>query len=227
MEKALQAVLNVIKTDEDHVVALTQDLVRIPSVNPKFQIEEGLNREADVQTRIEEELRPLGFNIDRSDVFPGRPNVAADIQGSEEKSMILCGHVDVVPVGNADAWKRQPFGGQLEDGRVWGRGAVDMKGGIAACISAARAIRKAGVQLEGRLSIHTVVDEEAGGFGAIDLVEKDKLAKHAIIAEPTWGDVIPAEGGLSWVKVTIFGKQAHAGWRFNSLWPQHNTPERL
>lgn len=227
MDKALQAVMDVIEADQDHVVALTQDLVRIPSVNPKFQAERGLNREGDVQDRIEEELRPLGFEIDRWDALPDRPNVTGDLPGSDAQSMILCGHVDVVPVGDADVWARDPFGGQLEAGRVWGRGAVDMKGGVAACISAARAIRQAGIELEGRLSIHSVVDEEAGGFGAIDLVEKGKLARNAIIAEPTWGDVIPAEGGLSWVRVTIFGRQAHAGWRFNSLWPQHETPGRL
>ncbi|MCB2129799.1 MAG: ArgE/DapE family deacylase [Rhodobacteraceae bacterium] len=227
MESALKAVLDVIDADKDHVVALTQELVRIPSVNPKFQSEQGLNREGDVQDRIEDELRPLGFAMDRWDALEGRPNLAGDLPGTEEKSMILCGHVDVVPIGNASGWAREPFGGQLEDGRVWGRGAVDMKGGVAACISAARAIRKAGVELEGRLSIHTVVDEEAGGFGAIDMVNRGKLARNAIIAEPTWGDVIPAEGGLSWVRVTIFGKQAHAGWRFNSIWPQHDTPGRL
>jgi len=229
MDKHLSAVLDVIEADRDHVVSLTQDLVRIPSVNPKFQAEQGLNREADVQDRIEDELRPLGFDLDRWNALENRPNVTGDLLGSEEKSMILCGHIDVVPVGNQDAWERDPFGGQLEDGRVWGRGAVDMKGGVSACISAARAIRKAGIELDGRLSVHTVVDEEAGGFGAIDLVNRGglKLANHAIVAEPTWGDVIPAEGGLSWVRVTIFGKQAHAGWRFNSLWPRHDGPDRL
>ena len=227
MDEAVRAVIGRIEADRDHVVALTQDLVRIPSVNPKFQAEQGLNREGDVQDRVEAELRPLGFDLARWDALPGRPNVAGDLPGSEDRSMILCGHVDVVPVGDADAWSREPFGGQLEDGRVWGRGAVDMKGGIAACISAARAIRLAGVELEGRLSIHTVVDEEAGGFGAIDMIGKGRLARHAIVAEPTWGNVIPAEGGLSWVRVTIFGRQAHAGWRFNSIWPQHDAPGRL
>ncbi|MEM7445299.1 MAG: ArgE/DapE family deacylase [Pseudomonadota bacterium] len=223
MADAKDAVLAAI--DVDHVVALTQDLVRIPSVNPKFEVKQGFNREADVQARIAEELSD--FELDQWEVFPDRPNITADLPGTDDKSMILCGHVDVVPVGDANAWDRNPFSGDLADNRIWGRGAVDMKSGVAACIAAARAIRKAGVELEGRLSIHTVVDEEAGGFGAMDAVAKGKLAKHAIIAEPTWRDVIAAEGGLSWVKVTIFGKQAHAGWRFNSIWPQHDTPERL
>ena len=227
MHKALKSVLEIIDKDRDHVVALTQDLVKIPSVNPKFQLQEGLNRESDVQDRIEQELRSLGCEIKRSDALPGRPNLTSDFAGSEEKSMILCGHVDVVPVGNSDAWDREPFSGELESGRVWGRGAVDMKGGLSACISAARAISLAGIELEGRLSLHSVVDEEAGGFGAIDLVNNGFLAKHALVAEPTWGNVIPAEGGLDWTRITIFGQQSHAGWRFNSIWPQHDSPERL
>ena len=227
MDKPIQAVLSRIEADKDHLVGLTQDLVRIPSVNPKFQAEQGLNREADVQERIAEELGPIGFGLERWDALPGRPNLVADLPGSHDRSMILCGHVDVVPIGDSAAWKHDPFSGDLSDGRIWGRGAVDMKGGVAACISAVRAIRVSGVELEGRLSVHAVVDEEAGGFGAINLVNRLSLAKNAIIAEPTWGNVIPAEGGLTWVKVIIFGKQAHAGWRFNSIWPQHETPGRL
>lgn len=227
METALNAVMDVVEADKDYVVALTQDLVRIPSVNPKFQAEQGLNREADVQERIEEELIGLGFATERFETFENRPNVVADLDGSEDKSMILCGHVDVVPVGDANAWDRDPFGGQLDAGKIWGRGAVDMKGGVAACVAAARAIRTAGIELESRLSVHTVVDEEAGGFGAIDAVNRGHLASYAIIAEPSWGDVIPAEGGLDWTKITFFGKQSHAGWRYNMIWPQHETPGRL
>jgi len=227
MTSAEEAVLTAIERERDYVVALTQDLVRIPSVNPKFQKEQGLNGEADVQARLTGELGSLGFSTETFEVFPKRPNLLADLAGDEDKSMILCGHVDVVPVGDAEAWKRDPFSGELDQDRIWGRGAVDMKGGVAACIAAAKAIRDAGIELEGRLSIHAVVDEEAGGFGAMDAVRRGRLAQHAIIAEPTWGDVIPAEGGLSWVRVTIFGKQAHAGWRFNAIWPQPETAVRL
>ena len=227
MSDPINAVWEAIDAENDYVIELTRDMVRIPSVNPKFQPDPEINREADVQDLVEGRLRDEGFGTERWEVFPDRPNVIGDWAGSEEKSLILCGHVDVVPVGNASAWKYQPFGAEVDDGRIWGRGAVDMKGGLAACIAAARAIRSAGVDLDGRLSIHAVVDEEAGGFGAIDAVKRGKLAKRAIVAEPTWGDVIPAEGGLTWVRVTIFGKQAHAGWRFNSLWPQPHTAGRL
>jgi acetylornithine deacetylase/succinyl-diaminopimelate desuccinylase family protein len=220
-------VWNAIDADKDFVINLACDLVKIPSVNPKFQVEAELNREPDVQDIIQKQLQDDGFETDRWDVFPDRPNLIGELEGSDEKSMILCGHIDVVPVGDASSWKRDPFSGEIDDGRIWGRGAVDMKSGVAACMAAAHAIRKSGVTLEGRLAIHSVVDEEAGGFGAMDVVANKRLAKRAIIAEPTWGNIVPAEGGLSWVRVTIFGKQAHAGWRFNSIWPQPHTKERI
>lgn len=227
MSDAIKDVWEKIDADSDFVVELTSELVKIPSVNPKFQVDAELNREPEVQDRVQKQLEDDGFSTDRWDVFPDRPNVIGEWDGTDDKSLILCGHIDVVPVGDNSAWARDPFGGQIEEGRVWGRGAVDMKAGVAACMAAARAIRQAGVKLEGRLAIHSVVDEEAGGFGAMDLVRNKRLARRAIIAEPTWGNVVPAEGGLSWVRVTIFGKQAHAGWRFNSLWPQPHTEGRI
>lgn len=227
MTDAVHDVLRNIDSDRDFVIDLTRELVKIPSVNPKFQVEPDINREPEVQDVVQKHLNADGFTTKRWDVFPDRPNVIGEWQGSDEKSLILCGHIDVVPVGDDSKWKRAPFGGQVDEGRIWGRGAVDMKGGVAACIAAAHAIKQSGIELEGRLAIHSVVDEEAGGFGAMDIVKRSKLARRAIIAEPTWGNVVPAEGGLSWVRVTIFGKQAHAGWRFNSIWPQPHTEGRI
>jgi acetylornithine deacetylase len=220
-------ILALVEKDRDWLVDLTQRLVRIPSVNPKFALDPAINREADVQTLIEGELSTLGFGTERWDALPGRPNIVGDVAGSEEKSLILCGHIDVVPVGDASRWTVDPFGGEVRNGRLYGRGAVDMKGGVAACLAAARAIRKLGIELEGRLSIHTVVDEEAGGFGAMDAVRRGKLAKAVLVAEPTWGDVLPAEGGLEWARVTIRGRTAHSAWRYNEIYPQRHEPGRL
>lgn len=222
-----KAVWDIIEADTDYVTGLTRDLVKIPSVNPKFFEDSEQNREADVQKRLGSELEALGFDCEQWDVFPGRPNLAATIAGNEERSLILCGHVDTVPVGEKSKWTVDPFGGDIKDGKLYGRGSLDMKGGIAACIAAYAAIRKAGVRLDGRLSIHAVVDEEAGGFGAMDAVAKGKLAKAALIAEPTWGDILPCEGGLHWVRLTIKGRQGHAGWRFNEVWPQPDSPDRI
>lgn len=198
MSDKISAVWKAVEEDRDYVVGLTRDIVRIPSVNPKFQADAAINREAEVQARIAEELDALGFRTDRWDVFPDRPNLTGEWDGSDEKSLILCGHVDVVPVGDRSKWHCDPFGGDIENGRIWGRGAIDMKAGVAACVAAARAVRHAGIKLDGRLAIHTVVDEEAGGFGAMDLVKRSRLARNAIVAEPTWGNIVPAEGGLTW-----------------------------
>jgi acetylornithine deacetylase/succinyl-diaminopimelate desuccinylase family protein len=215
------------EVDRDFVVGLTRDLVRIPTVNPKFQSEQGLNRETDVQNLLRGVLAGLGFETELADALPGRPNLTGDWAGSEDRSLILCGHIDTVPVGETGLWKVDPFGGEIRDGRLYGRGSVDMKGGVAACVAAARAIRAAGIRLEGRLSIHSVVDEEAGGFGAMDLVRRGRLAKAVLVAEPTWGDVLPAEGGLEWARVTIRGRAAHSALRYNEIYPQRDTPDRL
>lgn len=223
----LETVWTEIDATPDRVVSLTQELVRIPSVNPKFETKQGLNNESYVAALIDDRLSSQGFETEQWEALPGRPNVVATLPGSEEKSLILCGHIDTVPVGNRANWTVDPFGAEIKDGRIYGRGTVDMKAGLAACIAAAEAIKAAGITLEGRLSIHSVVDEEAGGFGAMDAVKQGHLAKTAIIAEPTWDKVVPAEGGLEWVRVTLIGRSGHAGLRYNDIFPQPDVPGRL
>ncbi len=227
VDHVVQKLYSSIDKDRDWVTELTRELVRIPSVNPKFHADAEQNREADVQKVLDRELVAIGFSTEQWDVFPERPNLVADLPGSEERSLILCGHIDVVPVGDPARWTVDPFGGDIKDGRLYGRGSIDMKGGVAACVAAVRAIRKAGIELDGRLSMHAVVDEEAGGFGAMDAVKRGKLAKAALVAEPTWGDVLPAEGGLEWARITIRGRTAHSAWRYNEIYPQRQEPGRL
>ncbi|PWE57514.1 acetylornithine deacetylase [Metarhizobium album] len=226
-DAVIKTVQDEIEKDRDWVIDLTQKMVRTPSVNPKFHVDAAQNREADVQALLDPILREEGCRTEQWDVFPGRPNLVADKAGDEDRSLILCGHIDVVPVGDPRRWNVDPFGGEIKDGRLYGRGAIDMKSGVAACIAASRAIRRAGIDLVGRLSIHTVVDEEAGGFGAMDAVKRGKLAKAVLVAEPTWGDVLPAEGGLEWARVTIRGRNAHSAWRYNEIYPQRDEPGRL
>jgi acetylornithine deacetylase/succinyl-diaminopimelate desuccinylase family protein len=226
-EAAVAGILARIDRDRDFVIGLTRDMVRIPTVNPKFVVDPEINREDEHQTMLAGVLREIGLETEKYDVFPGRPNVTGTLAGSDERSLILNGHVDVVPLGQRSLWTVDPFGAAITNGRLYGRGAIDMKSGVAACIAATKAIRDEGLTLEGRLEIHAVVDEEAGGFGSIDLVKRGRLAKAAIIAEPTWGVVMPAEGGLEWVRVTIRGKNAHAGWRYNSIYPQRHEPGRI
>ncbi|GAA6203028.1 ArgE/DapE family deacylase [Aquicoccus sp. SU-CL01552] len=223
----LEHVWDNIDSNADRVLSLTQEMVRIPSVNPKFEKKQGLNNEPQVAALVQDRLASNGFDTESWEVFPDRSNVVGTLPGNEEKSLILCGHIDTVPVGNAANWTVDPFGGEIKDGKLFGRGTVDMKAGLAACIAAVEAIKAAGITLDGRLSIHAVVDEEAGGFGAMDAVAKGHLAKSAIIAEPTWDKVVPAEGGLEWVRVTLIGRSGHAGMRYNDIFPQPDISGRL
>ncbi|MDX2005411.1 MAG: ArgE/DapE family deacylase [Meiothermus sp.] len=227
MNPTIRSVLDRIEADRDFVIGLTQQLVRIPTVNPKFEQGPGINREPDLQNHLEGVLKDLGMQTEQSEALPGRPNLVGRLPGSNERSLILNGHIDVVPVGEQSRWTMDPFGGEIVGNRLYGRGSIDMKAGVAANVAAVKAIREAGLQLEGRLELHSVVDEEAGGFGTIDLIKRGHLAAGAIVTEPTWGAVLPAEGGLEWCRVTITGKSAHSAWRYNEIFPQHHTVERL
>ena len=167
------------------------------------------------------------MQTETTEVFPGRPNLIGTLPGGEARSLILCGHVDVVPVGDRTRWSVQPFGGAIVDGRLYGRGSMDMKGGLAAAVAVARAIRACGIELNGRLELHAVVDEEAGGFGARDLVKRGRRAAGLIVMEPTGEALMPAEGGLEWLRVTIRGRNAHSAWRYNEIYPQPGDAGRL
>lgn len=226
-EDAVKAAWKVLDGERDYATDLTQRLVRVPTVNPKFIADPAQNREPAAQDIVEAELKSIGMSVDRWDVFKDRPNVIGQLQGEEKNSLLLCGHIDVVPVGDRNSWTVDPFGGDIRDGRLYGRGAVDMKSGVAAAIGAIRAIRKAGVELKSRVAMHSVVDEETGGFGAIDAVKKGFLAEAAIITEPSWGEIQVCEGGLEWIRITITGRQGHSAWRYNEIWPQRDEPTRL
>jgi acetylornithine deacetylase len=224
---AIAAVLAELDREEAFLFDLTQQLVRIPTVNPKFEANIKLNHEADLQHFLRMVLDGFSMRCETYDVFPGRPNLIATLPGDAERSLILCGHVDVVPVGDRRKWNVEPFGGEIRERRLYGRGALDMKSGLAAAVAVARALTRAGVTLQGRLDLHAVVDEEAGGFGARDIVERGRHAAGLIVMEPTWQALMPAEGGLEWVRVTFRGRNAHSAWRYNEIFPQANTPGRL
>ena len=204
------------------LVKLTQDLVSFKSINPRFMENPATSEESEVQDYLEARLRALGLEVNRWEQEVGRPNLVAVRRGTGGgKSLAFNGHIDVVPVGSESLWDYDPWGGELADGKLYGRGTVDMKAGVAAFIAAAQAIIEADIELKGDLQLHIVVDEEAGGFaGTRDVIKRGYRADGVIVAEPTSGRIDAAEGGLSWVRVTILGKSAHAGWRFAQIYPQ-------
>jgi acetylornithine deacetylase len=157
------------------------------------------------------------FFCDRKD-FSGNPNVVAVLKGTGNgKSLILNGHIDVVPVGDEQNWEHDPFSGHIEDGKLFGRGSTDMKGGTVALLMALEAIIKSGVRLKGDVIFQSVIEEESGGAGTLAAVLKGYQADGAIIPEPTNLKIFPKQQGSMWFRVLVKGKAAHGGTRYEGV----------
>ena len=186
----------------DPTIALLADLVAIDSVNPSLV--PGARGELEIARRIAGECRAAGLTVDITDVSPGRPNVVAALEGKTAGPTIMfCGHMDTVGVSGMTA----PFEPVERDGRLYGRGAQDMKGGLAAMLGAARQIAAEGLA-RGRLIVAAVVDEEHASVGAEALVATCR-ADAAVVTEPTDLDVAVAHKGFEWVEVETRGIAAH------------------
>lgn len=147
--------------------------------------------------------------------YDGRPNVVGILEGSGGgRSLILNGHVDTVTVEPEGEWTKNPFGAEIEDDRMYGRGTSDMKGGVMAGIMALAFLARAGVRLRGDVIFQCVVNEEHAGNGTLDLVRRGYRADAAIVLEPTHNRVaVSHTGGLYW-QVTIPGRQRSPGARW-------------
>ena len=143
--------------------------------------------------------------------FVGRPNVVGVCRGQGRgRSLILNGHIDTVEVGDPAAWSHAPLGGELAHGRLYGRGACDMKGGIVANLFAVRALRLTGLAPAGDVIVESTVSEEDGGAGALAAVLRGYVADGAIISEPTNLAIVTAQGGALMFRLEVPGLSAHA-----------------
>jgi len=197
------------RIDADELIALTRDLVRIPSV---VRPGDPTATEAAVAAHVERWLRAEGFDVEVHEVAPGRPNVLASIgAASAGPTLLLEGHTDVVTEGNAREWSHPPFGGDLVDGRIYGRGSADMKSGLAAAMVAAAAIKRSGARLGGRLVVGALVDEEGDMLGARHLCTTPlgRELSAAIICEPEQNELCLEQRGVVWARVTVRGRMAH------------------
>ena len=186
----------------DPCISLLRDLVSIDSVNPSLV--PGAAGEQEIAEAIATHLRALHLDVAVQEVAPGRPNVIGMLQGREPgPSLMLCGHIDTVGVEGM----RDPFEPIERDGRLYARGAQDMKGGVAAMIDAARVAAEHGFAA-GRLIIAAVVDEEYASLGADALVSQWS-ADMAVVTEPTDLQIAIGHKGFAWLRVITYGRAAH------------------
>ena len=186
----------------DPVISLLRDLIAIDSVNPSLV--PGAAGEAQVGEAIAAHMRRMGLDVQVQEVSPGRPNVIGVLEGIERgRSLMFCGHTDTVGVAGMEA----PFDPVERGGRLYGRGAQDMKGGVAAMIDAARVAREGGWR-KGRIVIAAVVDEEYASIGADALVGAWK-ADGAIVTEPTDLQIGVGHKGFACATIETRGRAAH------------------
>lgn len=186
--------------DEDEALELLRELIRIPSENPP-------GREVEKARFLQEFFGRHGLEAKLDEVAPGRPNVVVEFGAEAGPILVLCGHIDTVPAG--EGWTFDPFGAEIADGRVYGRGACDMLAGVASMCAAALAVKRSGIALGGRIAIHAVVDEEVDALGSRQAAEGTE-ADWVIVTESSAGRVETYTKGQLNVEITFRGKAAHS-----------------
>lgn len=230
--------------DEDALVEDLAALVRTPSIG-------GTEAEVDVQDLAAEILLSQGASVDRWEIdldelaedpwFPGSEaerdravGVVGTTEGSGAPALVLQGHLDVVPAGDPETWLgADPFSAEIRNGALYGRGACDMKAGVAANLAVVRTLRSAGVRLERPLAVHCVVGEEDGGLGAFATLRRGHRGDAAVITEPTTGRIVTATAGALTFRIEVGGRSAHGSMRregvsaFEAFLPVYEALNRL
>lgn len=210
--------------DEQRMVDDLVGMLRVPSVT-------GTDAETDLQHQHARRLDALGFDVDtwrldlaalrRDPDFPGTEAPRTEgygvvgVLGPEGvPALALQGHVDVVPPGDLTSWEgADPWSGAIRDGAVHGRGACDMKGGLAVNLAVAHALAASGLRLARPFAVHAVVSEEDGGLGAFATLRRGHRAEAAVITEPTSGQVVVANAGALTFRLTVRGLATHGSTR--------------
>lgn len=214
---SFEAVCSWIDQNQSEVVGFLQDIIKIPSVT---------GNEGPVQKFIESYLFSIGLEVDNfvpsldelrkhpayvkeAQPYQGRPNLVACLRGrGGGKSLLFNGHIDVIPEGAPENWEHGPWSAHMEDGKMYGRGASDMKAGVAAFTMAIKAVLASGIKLKGDVFAEYVMDEELTGNGTLACVMRGYKADAGICCETSSMSVQPASIGRIWFEIKIKGKAA-------------------
>jgi succinyl-diaminopimelate desuccinylase len=212
----IERVLREIKREE--LIRLTQDLIRIPSVRSQ---KEGSNEEK-VAIFLSHLLEEMGLDVVVEEVEPGSPNVIAVLQGEGDGPCLMfeC-HTDVVTEGDASEWKYGPFEGKLAGNRIYGRGACDTKGNLAAAIKAVQAISQSGTPFKGRILLGILVDEEGMMSGVKHFIRQGWAngVHAAIVCEPVDNHLCITQKGALRAELMTVGKMSHGAMPLAGLNP--------
>jgi succinyl-diaminopimelate desuccinylase len=191
--------------DDSETIALLQALLRFHTENPPGDEEPAARYLGDY-------LAGRGFETRYYEAAPRRVSLVARLPGTGGgPTLALNGHLDIGPIGTG--WTRDPWGGEIEDGKIYGRGSGDMKSGLAAMVAAASAVVRSGIRRRGDLLVVPTADESSGGhlgMGHIARQTPRLRADMAVVGEPTVGDVCVAHRGAVWAEVTVVGRSGQA-----------------
>lgn len=215
------------QVDRDSLVRDLADLVRIPSVTGSEEAVAAAAARRLAETGMTVEvISPDPAAIQGDPAWPGEetirdslPIVVGRLGRASGRRLILSGHLDVVPPGDPDTWSVDPWAGDIRDGRVYGRGACDMKGGVASILGAVRAIVASGAstRLDGELVAALVPGEEDGGQGTLAAIRAGVTGDVAIITEPSNLDIVIAHAGAITFRLSVPGRAAHASQRLEGI----------
>ncbi len=213
-----QTIIDTVDLLRDDLIGLTRELVKCRTDSQSENNPEFAPEIARCQELIANHLSTSGLTLERWTEDDRYPVVAGRLAGTGGgKSLAINGHVDVVPVGDTSAWLHDPWAGEISDGKLWGRGSTDMKGGVTAGMVAIKALKQAGIPLAGDLWMHVVSDEEVVGFSTRRVIQKMPRVDAVINAEPTNLNIMPCEGGLIHFRMEFEGRESHAGNRYMSV----------
>ncbi len=217
--KVIKRVFEEIDKKEEELIGTIQGLVKIPSL---------VGQELEAQKFMESRYREARLRIDTFEAklddikkhkayiniplqYENRPNVVGVLEGAEHPSLILNGHIDVVSPEPLSQWNTDPWGGRVMDGKLYGRGAFDMKGGLVANLFALKAVLDSGIKPRGKVILESVIEEESGGSGGtLACFLRGYRGDGMIIPEPSKMYVVIAHNGIKYFRIHAVGKTAHA-----------------